>query len=239
MNELKRESTTSTRLKEALAASGKKQIDLVRETGINSGAMSCYFTGKYEPKQITINKLAKALNVSEMWLCGYSVPMEREIQKMTEETLEEEAPSVKRAMDIQKILTVGIQKDSLCENMNELEHEAALAERIREAMSNAGKKQADLVRETGITKGTISRYLSGKIKPKTEHLIILAKVLGVSELWLWGYSVKMKEEYQMVTVQIKDDALFARKKAFIECVENLSEAELEKFEKILAIVQEK
>ena len=72
---------TSERLKEAMTLRGKKQIDLVRETGIDTGSISHYLSGRYEPKQEAVNKLAIVLNVSEMWLWGYDVPMERELQK--------------------------------------------------------------------------------------------------------------------------------------------------------------
>lgn len=72
-----RVSTTPDRLREAMQLSGKKQIDLVRSTGIDKGSISNYLSGRYEPKQEAIYKLALALNVSEMWLWGYDVPMER------------------------------------------------------------------------------------------------------------------------------------------------------------------
>ena len=68
---------TSERIKIAMDLRGKKQIDLVRETGIDKGSISHYLSGRYEPKQEAVNKLAIALNVSEMWLWGYDVPMER------------------------------------------------------------------------------------------------------------------------------------------------------------------
>ena len=64
-----------------------------------------------------------------------------------------------------------------------------VAERLREAMNEAGKKQADLVRETGIDKGALSSYLSGKYEPKQKAIGALARALGVSEMWLWGYDV--------------------------------------------------
>lgn len=70
-------SSTQDRLREALAASGKKQAELCAETGLDKGAVSCYMSGKYEPKQKAIGLLARALDVSEMWLWGYDVPMER------------------------------------------------------------------------------------------------------------------------------------------------------------------
>lgn len=69
--------TIAHRLREALAAAGKKQADLVRETGLDRGSISSYLSGKYEPKQKAIYKMAKALNVSESWLLGYDVPMGR------------------------------------------------------------------------------------------------------------------------------------------------------------------
>jgi len=75
--ELNRVSTTQARLREALEASGKKQSDLARETGLDKGAISSYLSGKYEPKQKAIGLLARELNVSEMWLWGYDFPMAR------------------------------------------------------------------------------------------------------------------------------------------------------------------
>lgn len=65
------------RLRKAMDAKGKKQADLVRETGLDRGSISSYLSGKYEPKQKAIYKLARALDVSEAWLLGYEVPMSR------------------------------------------------------------------------------------------------------------------------------------------------------------------
>lgn len=65
------------RLRKAMDATGKKQADLVRETGLDRGAISSYLSGKYEPKQKAIYKLSQALDVSEAWLLGHEVPMER------------------------------------------------------------------------------------------------------------------------------------------------------------------
>lgn len=74
--------STANRIRTAMQRAKMKQIDIVRETGIDKGALSSYLKGKYEPKQDVIYKLAKVLNVSEMWLWGYDCPMERpEMQK--------------------------------------------------------------------------------------------------------------------------------------------------------------
>ena len=74
-------SSTSERLKEAMRIRQLKQADLSRATGLAKGGISNYVTGRYEPKSDVISKLAKALNCSEMWLWGYDVPMERQVQK--------------------------------------------------------------------------------------------------------------------------------------------------------------
>lgn len=77
MSKMKQVAATSDRIREAMDKEHKKQIELANETGINKGSISRYLAGEYEPKQMAIYKLAKALNVDEMWLWGYDVPMER------------------------------------------------------------------------------------------------------------------------------------------------------------------
>lgn len=76
-NFFKRVSSTANRLQEAMCLRGKKQVDLVRDTGIDKGSISNYVSGRYEPKQEAIYKLAAALDVSEMWLWGYDTGIER------------------------------------------------------------------------------------------------------------------------------------------------------------------
>ena len=75
------------RLALALSIRNMKQIDLCASTGIPKSAMSQYIKGSFEPKQDRIFIMAKALNVSEAWLMGYDVPMEKEKNLPTEETL--------------------------------------------------------------------------------------------------------------------------------------------------------
>lgn len=82
-----RVSSTPERLREAMELSGKKQVDLVRSTGIDKGSISNYLSGRYEPKQEAIYKLALALNVSEMWLWGYDVPMERSSEQKNNDVI--------------------------------------------------------------------------------------------------------------------------------------------------------
>ena len=79
--------TTSKRLQEAMRIKKLKQADLSRLTGLSKGGISNYVLGRYEPKSDIINKLAIALNVSEMWLWGYDVPMERNEQQKKNDIL--------------------------------------------------------------------------------------------------------------------------------------------------------
>jgi len=69
---------------------------------------------------------------------------------------------------------------------------ASVSSRLREAMDNAGKTQSDLARETGISKATLSRYLSGQFEPKQIAVNKLAVTLNVAEMWLWGCDVPME-----------------------------------------------
>lgn len=59
------------RLNEAFNASGLTQTELCSRTGITKGAISSYLSGRYFPKQKTIELLADALNVSIPYLMGY------------------------------------------------------------------------------------------------------------------------------------------------------------------------
>ncbi len=65
------------RIRQAMELRGIKAVDLVQATGLGKSAISQYISGKYEPKQVAIHKIAKALNVSEAWLMGYDVPIQR------------------------------------------------------------------------------------------------------------------------------------------------------------------
>ena len=87
--ETQRTATTADRIQEALRACGKKPIDLANETGINKSTISRYLSGAYEPKQKAIGLMARALGVTEMWLCGYDIERERsEAQKNNDDLVD-------------------------------------------------------------------------------------------------------------------------------------------------------
>ncbi len=68
----------SDRLKKAMSDKQMKQVDLCNKTGIDKALISNYLSGKYKAKQDKLHKLAIALDVSEGWLMGYDVDMDRE-----------------------------------------------------------------------------------------------------------------------------------------------------------------
>jgi transcriptional regulator with XRE-family HTH domain len=79
--EYDRVATCAERIKKTLIIKGMKQSDLCRLTKIPKSALSQYISGAYEPKQDRIYLMAQALNVSETWLMGLDVPMERQVKK--------------------------------------------------------------------------------------------------------------------------------------------------------------
>jgi transcriptional regulator with XRE-family HTH domain len=84
-----RKDSCGTRIKLGLKLRGMKQADLCQITKIPKSAISQYISGAFEPKQDRIYLISKALNVSEAWLMGYDVPMERERNSPEEPKLSE------------------------------------------------------------------------------------------------------------------------------------------------------
>ncbi len=86
---------TSIRLKRIMEERNLKQVDIINKcepyckkynVKLTKNYLSQYVSGKVEPKQNTLFILGKALNVSEPWLMGFDVPMERESVPQPEES---------------------------------------------------------------------------------------------------------------------------------------------------------
>ena len=71
-----------------------------------------------------------------------------------------------------------------------------IAERIKFAMKAKNKKQVDIVKDTGISKGAFSSYLSGQYNPKADKLELIADSLDVDLRWLYGENVPMQTSSQ-------------------------------------------
>ena len=85
--------TTSQRLKEIMKIRNIRQVDILETAlpycekyGVKLGKndLSQYVSGKVEPGQEKLTILGMALNVSEAWLMGFDVPIERKKTPTTE-----------------------------------------------------------------------------------------------------------------------------------------------------------
>lgn len=74
----KRIETCGKRIEIALSIRNMKQCDLSKLANVPKSSLSLYLSGAYEPKQDRIYSMARVLDVSEAWLMGYDVPMEKE-----------------------------------------------------------------------------------------------------------------------------------------------------------------
>lgn len=87
---------TADRLKQIMKLRGLRQVDILKlslpicekyHIKMNKSDISQYVSGKVEPSQEKLVVLGMALNVTEAWLMGFDVPMER---KDTKEKAEED-----------------------------------------------------------------------------------------------------------------------------------------------------
>ncbi|MGD9567570.1 MAG: transcriptional regulator [Sedimentibacter sp.] len=78
--------TTSQRLKQIMDTRKLRQVDILEAAEpfckkynikLEKNALSQYVSGKVEPGQEKLTILGMALGVSEAWLMGFDVPMER------------------------------------------------------------------------------------------------------------------------------------------------------------------
>jgi transcriptional regulator with XRE-family HTH domain len=75
------------RIREALSIRNMKQVELCERTGIKKSSLNSWIGQRWQPKQEALMKMAKTLDVSEMWLAGYDVPMERPIEQKKSDEL--------------------------------------------------------------------------------------------------------------------------------------------------------
>ena len=81
--EMEKVSTTAERLKTIMRRDNLRQVDIVRKTGMQTGTISLYVSGKMNPKQAAMEKMSKTLGVNALWLMGYDVPMTAEMDPET------------------------------------------------------------------------------------------------------------------------------------------------------------
>lgn len=98
------------------------------------------------------------------------------------------------------------------------------SQRIQEGLELRGLKQADLVEKTGISKGALSSYISGRYTPKQTNIYLIAKALDVNEAWLMGADVPMERDESFLTKRDTKD---------IEKILDMTRAQLENQEGLM------
>ena len=91
------------RIAEALSIKGWKQVDLVERTGIAKASINGWVKQNWQPKQKSLAKMAQVLDVSEMWLAGYNVPMERPIEQSEMDELAQFIHTIRKDEELKKL----------------------------------------------------------------------------------------------------------------------------------------
>lgn len=74
------------------------------------------------------------------------------------------------------------------------------AQRLKEAMTEAGVTAAELSERSGVGKSSISQYMNGRNSPSNISASKMARVLKVSPIWLMGFQTpKVDEELEELT----------------------------------------
>ena len=122
-------------------------------------------------------------------------------------------------------------------------------DRLAEALALRHIKPIDLAKKTNISRGAISQYINGKVKPKQDKISTMATALRVSPTWLMGYDVPIDDnapQYnedesrpsvarrEKITRRIRERAI--RRRTIISMEVSLAERELiENFRSIQAV----
>ena len=69
------------RLAQAMQIRNISAAELSKKSGLSKAQISQYVNGIYQAKQVALYKLATTLNVSEAWLMGHDVPMQRQTEE--------------------------------------------------------------------------------------------------------------------------------------------------------------
>ena len=104
MDAYKKVSTPAQRIREAMDLRDMKQVELAEKSGISKPNISCYLSGKYEPKQVALYNLGRALDVAEMWLAGFDIPMERPAEQKENDELADLMERIKKDQDFRDLV---------------------------------------------------------------------------------------------------------------------------------------
>lgn len=102
------------------------------------------------------------------------------------------------------------------------------ARNLRSYMESRGKNQKELAEIVGVSAPTMNDWLKGKKYPRIDKIEILANYFGILKSDLIEDKKEQPTEY---------DGLSKKRKAFIDKVMQMSDAELDRLDQILALVE--
>lgn len=108
-----------------------------------------------------------------------------------------------------------------------MEHRAIFAENLKRQMQESGKTRKDISEALGLSYFTVTDWVKGKKMPRMDKVEKLANYFGCLKSDL----IEEKER------QSTESELSERKREFMRKVERMSDAQLEKLEQILALVE--
>ena len=102
------------------------------------------------------------------------------------------------------------------------------ARNLRFYMESRGKNQKELAEIVGVSAPTMNDWLKGKKYPRIDKIEILANYFGILKSDLIEDKKEQPTEF---------DGLSDKKKSFIDKVMQMSDAELDRLDQILALVE--
>ena len=106
MKQTERVARLQDRLKEALEIRGMKPIELSERLDISRGTISYYLSGKSSPKADRLNLICSTLNVSEAWMLGYDVPMNRTAEQKKNDNIVKIVAQMRKENDFFDIVSM-------------------------------------------------------------------------------------------------------------------------------------
>lgn len=91
------------------------------------------------------------------------------------------------------------------------------ADRLRQIMEERNLRQVDILNlvlpicaryDVKMNKSDISQYVSGKVEPSQEKLVVLGMALNVTESWLMGFDVSWERKDTQIQAEKDFDVLY-------------------------------
>lgn len=85
------------------------------------------------------------------------------------------------------------------------------AQRLKIALTNCGYRPQDLADKSGVSKSSISQYISGRHAPSSISAKKMSKVLNVNPLWLMGFDIATENLENQEEMRLNESASYYSK----------------------------